>query len=68
MPCSEVTPILTFSPTSDALIGMLEVCISSKTDLITGIFGGVETVDVMVIVDSVKIGEERGAKSMGSEV
>lgn len=50
-PCSEVSPMLTFAPTSDVLIGMPEVCISSKTDSNIVTFGGVVTEEVVGIVD-----------------
>lgn len=68
VPGSKVTPILTFALASDALTGMPDVCISSKTNLNTGTSGRVDTVEVVGIVDSVKIIKERGTKSMGSEI
>ena len=47
---------------------MPDVCISSETDLNIGTSGGFETVDVVGIMESVKIREERGIEIMGSEV
>lgn len=59
-PSLELTLILAFSPILDALTGMPEVCISFETDLNIRNSNGVETVDVLGIVESVMIGEERG--------
>lgn len=67
-PCSEVSPILIFSPASDALTRMPEVCISFVMDLNTVTYGGVHIHDVVEIMESVNIVEERGPESVGSEV
>lgn len=44
-------------PTSDVLIGMPEVCTSSKTNLCRGTSSGAMTDVVVGVVESVKIGE-----------
>lgn len=57
---SVVTPILAFTHVSDTFAEMSKVYISSKTDLMTMTSGGVETEDVVGVVESIKIDEERG--------
>lgn len=47
---------------------MPEVCISSETDLNTRTSGGVDVDDVVEILESVNIVEERGTETVGSEV
>ncbi|CAI9289663.1 unnamed protein product [Lactuca saligna] len=47
---------------------MPEILISSEIDLIIGSSGEVETVDVVGMVESVKIGEEIGIETRGRDV
>lgn len=60
VPCPEVTLILTFSPASDALTGMHKVLVSSETDSMIGTSNGVDTDDVVGVVESVKMGNTKG--------
>lgn len=52
--------MLACAPVLYTLAGMPRFCISSETDLITGTSGGVETDDVLGLVESIKMGEDRG--------
>lgn len=47
---------------------MLEVCISSKTDLITVTSDGFETGDVVGVVEPLNIGEDRWIEIRGREI
>lgn len=60
VPSLEVTPTLAFSPASDALIEMPEVCMSFEMDLRIGTYGRVETVEVVGRVESENMGEDSG--------
>lgn len=60
--------MVAFGPTSYVLPEIPEVWISSKMYLIIGTSGGIETDDVVETVESVKMGEERGIHTWGSNV